>query len=353
VKAPNKKGELSAANQVTLPTFADASISESRTVGTFASQQGFRFFRQGQQQSSRTGRPSSGRKPEKTVNKDDSDYFSSVSKKYNEVVGVKELPGTVKPGGAFFEYGYYQFGVPSFATPGWGIAMEADDAEATSDTTGTQAGDSADDDSTTQRKRGPSGDATGMRGARNGNDGNGEMSVDAKLLKWMDSHSIDGYLDWTTYDHPTLGSVEIGGFKPYEYMNPPADLIQELGPKQGAFVVELASMFARVQIAQTEVTDHGGGVFRIKAEVENAGFFPTSSAHGVVSRSVKPTMVQLDIAPERLLSGAAKTSFFQAMDGSGKRTDFEWIISGKRGDKVKIRAVSQKAGRHEIEVTLR
>jgi hypothetical protein len=130
-------------------------------------------------------------------------------------------------------------------------------------------------------------------------------------------------------------------------------MVVELGAKHGEFAVYLAAQFARARIAKTEVTDHGGGVFRIKAEVENAGYFPTSTAHGVASRSVKPTMVQLGVEPDALLSGDAKTSFFQALDGSGKRELFEWIVSGNRGDTIELKVVAQKGGTDTAQITLR
>jgi len=149
-----------------------------------------------------------------------------------------------------------------------------------------------------------------------------------------------------------LGDVEIGGFKPYETTNPPVAVLEDMTAKNADFAVYLTTLFADVNIAKTEVTNHGGGVFRVKAEVENAGFIPTSTAHGVLSRSVKPTMVQLGIAPEALLSGAAKTSFFQALDGSGNREKFEWLIKGKKGDKIELKAVSQKGGSDTNTITL-
>ena len=220
------------------------------------------FFRRGSQ--ANTGRQSSGRRPETTVNETDRQYFSKVSTHYKELVGIETLPATETPAGAFFEYGYYQFGVPSFSTPGWAPVAPADTSE------GKKKSDK-------------------------------DSSVDLALLQWMDAVSYDGFVPWEAYDHPTLGEVEIGGFRPYEVLNPPRNMIDSLGPKHGAFAVELASLFARVQIARTEVQDHGGGIFRIKAEVENAGFLPTATAHGVTSRSVKPTMVQLDVEPDALL----------------------------------------------------
>jgi hypothetical protein len=168
----------------------------------------------------------------------------------------------------------------------------------------------------------------------------------------MDTAGIEGFVDWQPFNHPTLGEVEIGGFKPYEAINPPYDVIEEIGPKQGAFVSWLATLVPEVRIAETEVTDHGGGVFRVKAEVENTGFLPTAAAHGVVSRSVKPTMVQLGVAPEDVLSGDAKTSFFQALDGSGRRQSFEWLIRGRRGDRIELKVVSQKGGSDTAQLTL-
>ena len=170
-------------------------------------------------------------------------------------------------------------------------------------------------------------------------------SLDAELLQWFDENGIDGFVSWKTYQHPNLGEVEIGGFKPYTVTDPPAGELAELGPRHAEFALYLSSLFPRVEIAETEVVAHGGGVFRIKAEIENSGFLPTATAHGVRSRSVKPTMVQLDIPPENLLSGSAKTSFFQALAGSGTRQKYEWIIAGKEGQKVRLSVVSQKGGK--------
>jgi hypothetical protein len=115
----------------------------------------------------------------------------------------------------------------------------------------------------------------------------------------------------------------------------------------------LTSLFAKVTIADTAVTNLGGGLFRIKAEIANSGFLPTATAHGVVSRSVKPTMVQLGVAPESIVSGDAKTSFFQALAGSGRRQKYEWIIKGKSGETVTLKVVSQKGGADAANLTLK
>jgi hypothetical protein len=117
--------------------------------------------------------------------------------------------------------------------------------------------------------------------------------------------------------------------------------------------VKLAGILPRVRIVETTVTSHGGGVFTVTAQVENAGYFPTALQHGVVARAVQPTTVQIQVPPEAMLTGAAKTSTVQRLDGSGARERFTWVVRGRQGATVEIRARSQKGGTATATVTLR
>jgi hypothetical protein len=203
--------------------------------------------------------------------------------------------------------------------------------------------------------------ALGQRGAGRGGGagagpgGGGDLGegIDLRLLQWMDSEKVDGFVAWAPFKHPALGDVEIGGFKPYVTVNPPAAKIPDLGAAHAKFVVHLTSLFARVAIARTEVTALGGGLFRITADVENSGFLPTALAHGVASRSVKPVMVQLGVPPESIITGSEKTSFIPALAGSGNRQSYEWVVTGKPGTTVTLKAVSQKGGTDTATVTLK
>ena len=73
----------------------------------------------------------------------------------------------------------------------------------------------------------------------------------------------------------------------------------------------------------------------------------------VTARAVKPTMVQLQVAPESIISGNPKTNFIQALTGSGGRMKFEWLIKAKAGDNVELKVVSQKAGTDKRSVVLK
>jgi hypothetical protein len=169
----------------------------------------------------------------------------------------------------------------------------------------------------------------------------------------MDREKIDGFAAWTAAKHPDLGDVEIGGFKPYAAVNPPAAKIAELGKAHAEFALYLPSLFAKVAVAKLEAVAQGGGLYRVKAEVENTGFWPTAMAHAVVARAVKPTMVQLQVAPESILSGNQKTNFIPSLTGSGGRQKFDWLIKAKAGETLTLKVVSQKAGAAGQSVTLK
>ena len=108
-----------------------------------------------------------------------------------------------------------------------------------------------------------------------------------------------------------------------------------------------------MKVASFEAVAHGGGLFRLKAEVENAGFWPTSFAQGQTARSVKPTMVRLGVEPGDVLSGSAKTNFLPVLAGSGGRSKYEWLIKGKAGEVVELLVQSEKGGSATARVTLK
>jgi hypothetical protein len=178
------------------------------------------------------------------------------------------------------------------------------------------------------------------------------VPIDAQLMQWLDKENIDGFTPWRAYNHPDLKDVQIGGFRSYAVANPPMATVTAGAPGQAKFVIHLASLLPRVRVASVEVKDHGGGVYRITVDVENEGFFPTALAHAVTARAVKPTMVQLDIEPEKVMAGDAKTSFVGALAGSGGRERLEWVIQGRSGQKIELKVQAQKGGTVVQTVTL-
>lgn len=374
---PTSAGRLGPARELDLVRFADAANDGARSVGMIQTATAFGFGRRGmgefsfemlsQLMQATTGpaqaQPAGrfrmpDRRPATTVNAADVDYFKTASDKYVELTGIRQPLCVREPKGAFFEYGYYQFGVPSFSTPGFGTGPETPAQKRMPAGQEPRGGEtmsvmmSGGGQEVFQMMQ--SGRRTGTAGAAPGEGAASSLpGIDRQVLRWMDSEKIDGFVPWTKFNHPDLGEVEIGGFKPYAAANPPAEKIAALGAAHAKFAVHLASLFPRVRIAATEVLNYGGGLFRIKAEIENAGFWPTALAHGVASRSVKPTMVQLGVEPGDVVSGHAKTEFFQALAGSGGRVKYEWIVRGKTGRVVELVVSSQKGGRDSARITLK
>ncbi len=380
-------GRLGPQRELDLVRFADASISGARTFGMIQTGGGFGFGRRGMGMFTmemlreftrqRTPAPAGGtsgrfrmpdRKPATTVNTSDVDYFRAVAEKYGEITGLRQPVYVREPQGAFFQYAYYQFGVPSFSTPGFGQTGGEGPGQRR------MPGQAPGGQPSGQESRAGAGDMATMTGGGGqqsmmmrqgagagmmpgGQPGQGAQGltpgVDGQVLKWMDGEKIDGFVAWTKVTHPDLGEVEIGGFKPYAAVNPPAANIAGLGASHAKFVLYLSSLFPRVRIATTSAVSHGGGLFRIKAEVENSGFLPTSLAHGVTARSVKPTMVRLGVKPGDIISGNNKTEFFQALDGSGNRVKYEWLILGKAGQTVELTVASEKGGTDKARITLK
>lgn len=334
---PNSKGQLSSDRSLDMVNFANASnkeagkvgmISTRRSFGRFGMRQ-FSFMSRGasQQQSSRPRRPA--RKAATTYNKADLTYFTQVSEKYKALTGIKSAPVLRDPKGAFSEYGYFQYGVLSLTTPGWGLPENQDTAKKPSQ----------------GMRRGSGGSSAAGRAS--------SKSTDTEYFKYLKESDVAGFVDWEKVSHPDFDDVEVGGFTPFEIVNPDPQRIPDLVESHTNFVIYLSSLFGKVTITNTEVINHGDGLFRIKAEVQNEGFLPTSLQHGVLSRSVKPTMVRLEVEPEQIISGNAKTNFFQQLEGSGKQRSYEWLIKGKKGDEIKLRVVSQKAGADSAIITLK
>jgi hypothetical protein len=365
--SPGRRGDPGPPSVLDMLACGNQSTLEARKTGIYeigrASPFGFMFMFDDDEED---GPPGGGRgaqarpprrppmRPAETVNAADLEYFRAIAEKYRNLTGIRSTPATRTPAGAFFEFCYYQFGVPAFSTPGWGLPAPPKgegergpgrpQEESSPQGNGPAEASAAAGPPSPDGPRGPNAAAPPMVGST--------AAFDLRMLKWMDGEKIDGFVKWAPYKHPKLGDVEIGGFRPYAAANPPAPKIAELGKTHCDFMLYLASLLPRITVAEKSVTALGGGLFRIAAEIQNSGFLPTSTAQGVTSRSVKPTMVQLEVAPSDIVSGDAKTSFFHALAGSGRRQKYQWIVKGKPGTPVQLKVMSQKGGTETVSLTL-
>ncbi|MDE2805061.1 MAG: M14 family metallopeptidase [Gemmatimonadota bacterium] len=117
-------------------------------------------------------------------------------------------------------------------------------------------------------------------------DGDGEIS-EAEQHRFNDEELGGRYFsDWTPYDHPQLGAVEIGGWHAKFWgQNPPPEFLEEETAQQMHWILYLAEQGPLIEVSDPVVTAVGDGTFRVAVTVTNTGFLPTSlTDRGAVGR---------------------------------------------------------------------
>ncbi len=275
--------------------------------------------------------PSNATRPATSIESSDLEVFRHVSDRYRDITGIKQLPPTRRAAGAFHEWAYFQFGVPGFSTPGASISAAP-----------ASAPDKAAPDKAAPDKAASDKAATPAPPPAANSDG-GPGADDGRWLSLLSGVRPDAFVAWTPFRHPTLGAVEIGGWRPFATVPPPSAVAPLVEPHV-RFLAELSTFVPRVAVASLTATRLGGGLYRIRADVENRGRWPTALQHAITARAVKPVLVAIDVAPAAIVSGAPKHQFFPTLAGSGRRERVEWIVRAGAGQSVTVRVVAQKGG---------
>lgn len=176
---------------------------------------------------------------------------------------------------------------------------------------------------------------------------------DARWLEWNDKvMNGSAFVPFHPVDHPTLGKVEVGGWKPGVRLNPPIEQVGPIVEGLFAFLKDLAAKAPRLAIKEARAEAKGGGIYEVQATVENPGFLPTAMAQGVINRKAPPVLVKLDLGDAKLLSGKALNRI-EALAGSGGTREFRWLILVPGGKKaITIEATCPKAGSAKREIAL-
>ena len=187
-------------------------------------------------------------------------------------------------------------------------------------------------------------------------DKDGEVT-EKERLKWNDEE-MDGelFIDWHKFDHPTLGEVEIGGWRRRKTSPPEGELIQKECEMGNAYVIYLAGQAAKIKIGEPEITDKEGGIFQVDIKVENSGFLPTATQQAVEMNMVEPVI--MEIVPNdnvEILLGENKVELGQ-IAGHSESDVTTYILRVKDASQkavLQVHAKSQKAGKDSTEVVIK
>ena len=195
-------------------------------------------------------------------------------------------------------------------------------------------------------------------------DGDGEVSR-AEQHRFNDEELGGRYFsDWTAFDHPQLGAVEIGGWhSKFWGQNPPPEFLEAETVQQLPWILYLAEQSPLITVSDPVVTALGDGTFRVEATVTNTGFLPTSlTDRGTVGRErsdgridrqvVRSPAVTLTHPGLELVEGAARTviphlagsnPFLEAATESSRTVT--WVVRATGGERaVRVTAESDKGG---------
>ncbi|MCA9302742.1 MAG: hypothetical protein KC996_01320 [Phycisphaerales bacterium] len=174
-------------------------------------------------------------------------------------------------------------------------------------------------------------------------------SEDAKWLEYFDSAGITGFVDWQPYEHPTLGSVEIGGFLPLARTNPPASDLDDLATKQTAFVLDLVESRPEITITGPEIKELANGLYDIRLAITNTGKLPTTTPFAESTRSVRPVIVRLSATVDQILTGKRIDRFWTLPANNG-RADYHWIIRTDNIASETIEIIDPRFGNHTLKL---
>jgi len=227
-----------------------------------------------------------------SVLRNDETLNKLISGKYNKTVGTKDAPPSVEPGGSFNQWAYFHFGRISLSTPGWWAPMVKGDS--------------------TMKK-------------------NSDKNREVNYLRWAEQEGLSNYFaDWTEMDHPDFPGkkVEVGGIAPFNMLNPPIAMIDDLASKHNEFIMEVAKMQASVELINMRTESVGKGMTRITVDLYNGGTLPTHSQMGTRSRWLRRVKVELKLGNGQEIVSGRKITLIPSIDGDAARS-MTWLIKGK------------------------
>lgn len=285
--------------------------------------------------------------PLQSILRDDQPWYAEMSRRYREITGITKGPPGAPSQGDPLSFAYFDMGRLAFGSTGWSVPDAPASAPARADSSGAAAASGA-------ARAGSRGGGASARGASGGG-GNDPLERERNALRWMRANRPDGFVEWTRVQHPDFPgrTVEVGGFRPFALINPPAAELAPVLDQQTAFITALAGMLPSVALRDVRVAQVGDGVYRVSAQVANNGFLPTNS--GIGMRVDWPLRVRVTLAVgngQHIASGRAQ-QLLPAIRGSGNSREVSWLVVGAPGSTVTIRATSPVSGDASETVTLR
>jgi hypothetical protein len=279
--------------------------------------------------------PSPHRKPMTGIDEDDAGYYKSMGELYRKALGLdKELEDASFPG-TFSDWMYFHRGRLSLAARPWSPELAVELSKAAEKKA--QAEDEKDAESEPEDEK--------KDKDKKPEDDDERNAKERQELKWFDEHAPQSFVKWHPIEHPDFPNqrVEVGGYSPFAFTNPPARMLEQIAAKHADFLTIVAQRLPRIRIRKIETRHLGRSVYEVKIQVENTGFLPTSISQGQTTREVYPTRLIIELDDKLFLSGTRITNIPLIL-GSGGMEEIRYIIRSSGRKKINFEVISVLAG---------
>jgi len=249
---------------------------------------------------------------QKNSNKDDKKIYELIGSKYTDIVGGSVKLAGYRLCGMFIVWGYQHTGAISLLPELW----------------------------------------------RMGKDYNNDGQIDSyEKLRWNDE-VLDrkGFIEWTPFNHPQLGWVEIGGWREkFVRQNPPpGPLLKEICDQHYRWTIYIARLLPRLEIVRLESNKLSEKLFKITGVVRNVGYLPTNVTHqALIAHAVEPVLAKLKLPKgAKILMGKEETNLGQIAGNFVDRI-VEWLILSPSSGEVCLDVISTRAGTPVRKIRLR
>jgi hypothetical protein len=141
-----------------------------------------------------------------------------------------------------------------------------------------------------------------------------------RIARWDTTENRGRALSaWRPFEHPQIGTVEIGGLDPrVGIWNPPSEKIAEICTGQSAAFLRVAGLAPDIRVSVDQAS-LGGALTRIDVTIENHGYLPTYILHSARKLDWnEPLVAQCDTEGCTLDVGAQSRCQVGHLDGWGR-----------------------------------
>jgi len=151
------------------------------------------------------------------------------------------------------------------------------------------------------------------------------------------------FKEWTKFQHPQFGEVEIGGWRQFTTRIGPTFMLQEMVHRTASLVIFTAGHAPTVELEVVEIKELADNLHRIRVRASNRKAIPTLSAQAMRRDLVRQDILRLEGEGLKVVSGGIvsdalfdKVDFvehrpwmiFTSVPSFGDRM-VQWIVEGK------------------------